>query len=99
MEDDVAHPRLVETGISDATGVEILAGVALADTLVTGPYRSLDQLKEGTPVKRPEVPAPAVVESTEGEGEEEKTPDPAGQKATETAVASAEETDAEAGAA
>jgi len=46
-----AAPRLVETGINDATNVEVLQGVALDDTVVTGPYRSLDQLKEGSLVK------------------------------------------------
>jgi len=84
VEEGMAHPRLVETGISDATGVEILAGVASADTIVTGPYRSLDQLKDGTPVKEPERPG-ARAET------EEPPADPAVEDASETAVASAEE--------
>ncbi len=50
-EEGVAKPILVETGISDDTSVEILSGVTLDDTLVTGPYRSLDQLKEGSKLK------------------------------------------------
>jgi HlyD family secretion protein len=55
--DGKAQPRLVQTGVSDATSVELVEGVALADTLVTGPYRSLDQLKDGsaiTPIKKAE---------------------------------------------
>lgn len=48
IEDDRVQPRLVETGISDDTGVEIVDGIALGDRVVVGPYRSLDQLKEGS---------------------------------------------------
>jgi HlyD family secretion protein len=51
VEDGVAHPRLVETGISDETSVEILSGVASDARVVIGPYRSLDQLKDGSKVK------------------------------------------------
>jgi HlyD family secretion protein len=54
--DGRAHPHLVETGISDATSVEITDGIVLADTVVIGPYRSLDQLKEGSAVKLKEKP-------------------------------------------
>ena len=69
--DGKAYPRLVETGINDATDVEILSGVALEDTVVTGPYRSLDQLKDGSPVKleekptKPEDESPTSAESTD----------------------------------
>jgi HlyD family secretion protein len=55
--DGKAFPHLVETGINDAERVEITSGIALADTIVTGPYRSLDQLKDGAPVKCQEKPA------------------------------------------
>lgn len=48
---DTAQPVAVETGISDDTGVEIVSGIAGGDKIVTGPYRSLDQLKEGAKVK------------------------------------------------
>ncbi len=51
IEDEVAHPRLVETGISDETSVEVVRGVSAGDRIVVGPYRSLDQLKEGSKVK------------------------------------------------
>jgi HlyD family secretion protein len=50
MDNDVAKVRIVEPGISDARRVELLGGVALEETVITGPYRSLDQLKEGRKV-------------------------------------------------
>lgn len=57
--------RLVETGINDAARVEILEGVALGDEVVTGPYRSLDQLKDGAAVRierrAPSEPQPSDV--------------------------------------
>lgn len=46
-----ARQRTVVTGISDATHVEIVSGVTEGDRVVTGPYRSLKKLEEGTPVK------------------------------------------------
>ena len=51
IDDGKAYPRLAETGINDTISVEIVEGINLDDTVVTGPYRSLDQLKEGTSVK------------------------------------------------
>jgi HlyD family secretion protein len=50
MSDDKAHVRLVEAGIADTRRVEIVSGVALNDTVIVGPYRSLDQLAEGKKV-------------------------------------------------
>jgi len=47
---EAAKVRIVEPGISDARRVELLDGVALTDTIITGPYRSLDQLKDGRTV-------------------------------------------------
>jgi HlyD family secretion protein len=41
----------VKTGISDETHVVILEGVAVGDTVVTGPYRSTKKLKDGEAVK------------------------------------------------
>ncbi|MDP9121029.1 MAG: efflux RND transporter periplasmic adaptor subunit [Acidobacteriota bacterium] len=41
------HQRVVETGITDETHVEILAGLRPGEVVVTGPYRSLRDLKEG----------------------------------------------------
>lgn len=51
VEADRARQRAVETGISDATHVEILSGVASGDRIVTGPYRSLKKLRDGDRVK------------------------------------------------
>lgn len=52
-----ARARLVETGISDAFRVEIKRGVEPAEAVIIGPYRSLDQLKDGSPVKLIEQPS------------------------------------------
>lgn len=69
ISDDVAHPHLVETGISDATAVEIVNGISVDDRIVTGPFRGLDQLKEGSKIKIEE-------ETDQGDAEDgEKTPD------------------------
>jgi len=51
VEDDVAHQRTVETGLSDATRVEILSGLAEGDKVVVGPYRSLKDLEDGDRVR------------------------------------------------
>jgi HlyD family secretion protein len=53
-----AHQRKVGTGISDETRVEVLAGLRPGEQVVTGPYRSLRDLKDGDPV-RIGTPAPA----------------------------------------
>ncbi len=50
-EEEEARPHLVRTGIADETRVELVEGVAAADTIIVGPYRSLDQLKDGSKVK------------------------------------------------
>jgi len=60
-EDDVARQRPVETGISDATHVEILAGLEAGQRVVTGPYRSIRDLEDGDPVRV----------RTQGEGDDE----------------------------
>ncbi|MCP4248881.1 MAG: efflux RND transporter periplasmic adaptor subunit [bacterium] len=54
MNDDQAHPRLVRTGIADESHVEVAEGLAAEDVVIIGPYRSLDQLKDGSDVKREE---------------------------------------------
>jgi HlyD family secretion protein len=48
--DGKARQRPVETGISDETHVELLAGVKPGEQAVTGPYRTLRDLKEGDAV-------------------------------------------------
>jgi HlyD family secretion protein len=49
-EDGKAHARLVKTGISDDTRVEILDGLREGEQVIAGPYRVFDKLKEGKPV-------------------------------------------------
>jgi HlyD family secretion protein len=46
-----ARQRTIVTGLSDATHVEIVGGIAEGDQVVTGPYRALKKLDDGTPVK------------------------------------------------
>jgi HlyD family secretion protein len=53
-----AHQRKVDTGISDETRVEVIAGLRPGEQVVTGPYRSLRDLRDGDPV-RIGAPAPA----------------------------------------
>jgi HlyD family secretion protein len=50
MESDLAKVRVVDPGIADARRVEMRDGVKLEDTVIIGPYRSLDQLKDGKKV-------------------------------------------------
>ena len=59
-DEDQARPHLVRTGIADEINVELLEGIAATDTIIVGPYRSLDQLKDGAKVK--------IEEPAEGEG-------------------------------
>ena len=42
----------VTTGITGATDVEVLSGLKEGDEIVTGPFRTLRALKDGSPVKR-----------------------------------------------
>jgi HlyD family secretion protein len=50
-----AHARPVKTGISDQERIEILEGVGSADDVIVGPFRVLDEMVEGQPVKLEEV--------------------------------------------
>jgi HlyD family secretion protein len=50
LEDGVARARPVETGLSDERRVEILSGLKPNERLITGPFRALDELKDGDPV-------------------------------------------------
>lgn len=50
MEKDVAKVRIIESGIADTRRVELSEGVGLDDTVIIGPYRSLDQIKDGKKV-------------------------------------------------
>jgi HlyD family secretion protein len=47
---DVARVRLIDSGIADTRRVEIKDGIKLEDTVIIGPYRSLDQLEDGKKV-------------------------------------------------
>jgi HlyD family secretion protein len=49
--DGKARARLVTTGISDEGRVEIIGGLTDGETVVAGPYRVFDKLKEGRAVK------------------------------------------------
>jgi HlyD family secretion protein len=51
VENGKAVQRKVETGISDETRVEVVAGVKTGEKVVTGPYRSLRDLEQGETVK------------------------------------------------
>jgi HlyD family secretion protein len=46
VQDGKAVQRVVKTGISDETRVEIVSGVKAGDKVVTGPYRSLRDLED-----------------------------------------------------
>jgi HlyD family secretion protein len=46
-----AKRKRVETGISDDTHVELLSGLKAGEKVVTGPYRTLRDLKEGAQVR------------------------------------------------
>ncbi len=67
MEDEVARVRLVEPGIADTRRVEICEGVKMGDKVITGPYRSLDQLEDGKKVTLSEEAKKDAEEEVEGE--------------------------------
>jgi HlyD family secretion protein len=56
-EDGVARARPVETGISDERRVEILSGLKPTDRVIVGPFRALDELKDGNPVSPAKIGA------------------------------------------
>ncbi|MCP4591999.1 MAG: efflux RND transporter periplasmic adaptor subunit [bacterium] len=51
LDEGEATPHCVRTGIADEARVELIEGLAVDDQIITGPYRSLDQLKQGSKVK------------------------------------------------
>lgn len=77
MDNDVAKVRLVEAGIADTRRVELREGIGLEDTVIVGPYRSLDQLKDGKKValadkdKKPKTDS----KTEEKQAKVEKSPD------------------------
>ncbi len=53
----VARARPVETGLSDERKVEILAGLKPGEPVIVGPFRTLDELKNGDPVQAVTTPS------------------------------------------
>lgn len=51
MEGEAAKVRLIDVGIADSRRVEIKSGINDGDQVIVGPYRSLDQMKDGRKVK------------------------------------------------
>ena len=47
----IARARPVETGLSDERRVEIVSGLKADDRVIVGPFRALDELKDGQAVK------------------------------------------------
>ena len=47
---DKAVQTPVQTGLADATGIEVTGGVTDGDKVITGPYKSLKKIKDGDPV-------------------------------------------------
>ncbi len=50
LEGNTVRARPVETGLSDERRIEILSGLKPDDKVVIGPFRALDELKDGSPV-------------------------------------------------
>ncbi len=50
MKDGLAWARPIETGISDLEHIEVVGGIGLKDQVIVGPFRVLDELKDGQPV-------------------------------------------------
>jgi HlyD family secretion protein len=72
MEDDVAKVRLIEPGIADTRCVEMCQGIDMDDLVIVGPYRSLDQLKDGKKVALSKEDKKKAEEQTSGESESEE---------------------------
>ena len=70
VEEERAARRPVETGISDATHVEITSGLSAGDRVVTGPYRSLKKLRDDDRVRVVEEKAESSDEESGDEDEE-----------------------------
>jgi len=51
VEGDAARARPVETGLSDERRIEILSGLRPDERTIVGPFRVLDELKDGQRVK------------------------------------------------
>jgi HlyD family secretion protein len=70
-DEDKAHPHLVRIGIANETRVELVEGISDEDEVIVGPYRTLDQLKDGSLVKLDESKKDEETTSDKEEAEEE----------------------------
>ena len=93
-EDKTAEVRLIDPGIADTRRVEIREGVAMGDTVIVGPYRSLDQLKDGKKValaeeedKGPDGPDAGAEPADEQLAQDEEKAEPADQNGDNAALA------------
>ncbi|MHB8864883.1 MAG: efflux RND transporter periplasmic adaptor subunit [Pirellulaceae bacterium] len=81
MENGAAHARPVQTGISDQERIEILQGLGPEDNVIVGPFRVLDEMVEGQPVKLEELKKEASAQDspslTETERAATSRPEPA----------------------
>ena len=50
VKDGKAHLTPVKTGISSDVNTEVLEGISVGDTVITGPYKVLSKLKDGDKV-------------------------------------------------
>ncbi len=50
-EDGIARAKPVETGISDQQRISILKGLTEDADVIIGPFRTLDEMEDGQPVK------------------------------------------------
>jgi HlyD family secretion protein len=50
LDGDAVRARPVRTGLSDERRIEILWGLEADEQVVVGPFRVLDELKDGQPV-------------------------------------------------
>ncbi len=97
MNSEQAEVRLIDTGIADTRRVELRDGIQLGDTVIVGPYRSLDQLKAGKKVTLSEDAkrnSPTEVATT---GEERLVDDNKNEKSNKKTEAGKEEKTASAG--
>ncbi len=74
VEDGKAKSVAVKTGISDATEVEIVEGLAGGEQVITGPYRALRKLEDGDAVK---VTTPELEEKGRKDSDDKSSDDKA----------------------
>jgi HlyD family secretion protein len=54
----------ITTGITGTTDIEVISGLAAGDEIVTGPYKTLRELKSGAQVKPLDANATTTATST-----------------------------------